>query len=547
MKKFFADLKISRKLLIGPSTAILTMLVFGAVAYTGMFSQKSAVDDLYNTRFKNYQDISGIVNRVTTIHSNVYKAISWTQAGFEAKRIEALGREQLEALKEVIKSVQQISASGSLNKEEKHLYDASLQQLSEYEKTATSVMNTVTTDYSTATTMMVPAENKFQSLNKDLQDLWGLENRLSKERYLSFSGSFRKVLVESVSVLGFAVALSFLLNFFMTRIILAPVKKTIEVIEDVSKGDLTKRLDVASADEIGEMSNHFNAFVHQLHEIITQLARSSSLVFSAANNLRGSAEQMSSGSAEVAAQVSSVATASEEMSRTSAEIAQSCLRAAENSKEATESVTAGDAVINETVTVMELIATRVKESAALIESLGKRSDQIGQIIELINDIADQTNLLALNAAIEAARAGEHGRGFAVVADEVRKLAERTTVATRDIGQTIKAMQAETKSAVASMQESVQKVETGTDKANKSGEALQQILRQINMVSGQINQIAVAAGQENGTTGEIANNIQQISAVTEETSKQIHGNAGEISQLARLAEELETMVGRFTLK
>ncbi|OPY75711.1 MAG: Methyl-accepting chemotaxis protein PctC [Syntrophorhabdus sp. PtaU1.Bin058] len=546
MKKFFANLKMSRKLLVAPSIVILLMLVFGIVAYTGMLGQKSAIDDLFNTRFKNYQDISRIVNRITTIHSNVYRAISWTQAGFDLKRIEALAYEQGEALKEMDAQMRQIATSGSLKKEEKDLYEASIQQLGEYQKLVSTVIQTVAADVATATTIMVPAENKFQGLNKELQGLWELENKLSKERYVFSTESFKKMLVGAILVLGIAVVLALILNFFMTRVIVTPVKKTIEVIENVAKGDLTKRLIVSSRDEIGEMSNHFNEFVEQLHKIVMHLAQSSRLVFSAAHNLQTSAEQMSSGSAEVAAQVNSVATASEEMSRTSAEIAQSCLKAADSSKEATETVNAGGAVINETVEVMGTIANRVKESAGLVEGLGKRSDQIGQIIELINDIADQTNLLALNAAIEAARAGEHGRGFAVVADEVRKLAERTTAATRDIEQTIQAMQSETKSVVVSMDESVEKVETGTDKANQSGEALQQILHQINMVGTQINQIAVAAEEETATTEEIAGNIRQISTITEDTSKRIHDNAGEITRLAALAEELEKMVGQFRL-
>jgi methyl-accepting chemotaxis protein len=195
---------------------------------------------------------------------------------------------------------------------------------------------------------------------------------------------------------------------------------------------------------------------------------------------------------------------------------------------------------------MTRISDRVKDSAEVIKSLGTRSDQIGQIVGLINDVADQTNLLALNAAIEAARAGEHGRGFAVVADEVRKLAERTSHATKEISNTIYAMQSETKKAVSSMEEGVNEVGTGTSEAAKSGAALQDILRQINKVTGEINQIAVASEQETATTNEIASSIQQISEVMQETARSIQENTNASSQLANLAGSLQTMVRQFKL-
>ena len=179
-------------------------------------------------------------------------------------------------------------------------------------------------------------------------------------------------------------------------------------------------------------------------------------------------------------------------------------------------------------------------------SLGERSDQIGEIVNLINDIADQTNLLALNAAIEAARAGEQGRGFAVVADEVRKLAERTTEATKQIGQTIKAMQTETKQAVVSMEDGVKAVEMGTQDAQKSGDALKDILKQINMVTSEISQIAVASEQQTATANEIAQNIQHISGVMEETARNISENADAAFQMAELSAELKKLISQFRL-
>ena len=162
----------------------------------------------------------------------------------------------------------------------------------------------------------------------------------------------------------------------------------------------------------------------------------------------------------------------------------------------------------------------------------QRSDQIGEIIGTIEDIADQTNLLALNAAIEAARAGEQGRGFAVVADEVRALAERTTRATREIGEMIKAIQKETKGAVAAMEQGVHQVETGTEEAARSGQALQDILAQVNDVAMQVNQIATAAEEQTATTSEISSNMLQITEVVQQTSHGAHESATAAAQLER---------------
>ena len=195
---------------------------------------------------------------------------------------------------------------------------------------------------------------------------------------------------------------------------------------------------------------------------------------------------------------------------------------------------------------MGQIAEKVQESAKTVESLGARSDQIGAIIGTIEDIADQTNLLALNAAIEAARAGEQGRGFAVVADEVRALAERTTRATREIGEMIKAIQNETKGAVAAMEQGVYQVESGTEEAGKSGAALQDILDHVNNVAMQVNQIATAAEEQSATTSEISSNMNNITEIVQLTSRGAQESTVAAAQLNGYAEELQQLVRQFKL-
>ena len=200
----------------------------------------------------------------------------------------------------------------------------------------------------------------------------------------------------------------------------------------------------------------------------------------------------------------------------------------------------------DTVASMSGISERVKQTATTLEKLGARSNQIGEIVGTIEDIADQTNLLALNAAIEAARAGEQGRGFAVVADEVRALAERTTKATKEIAQMIKTIQNETSDAVRSMGEGVTEVERGTQEAAKSGSALDDILTQINAINMEVNQIATAAEEQTATTMEITNNIQQMSEVVAMNASCSHDAASATKELLTNAEELHRLVEQFTL-
>jgi methyl-accepting chemotaxis protein len=341
-------------------------------------------------------------------------------------------------------------------------------------------------------------------------------------------------------VLGLLAAI-YLINNFVTRI-----NRVAGAMTRIADGDMSTQLKIYANDEIGELGRAINRMQTSVGNMITSIKETASRVASASGILYTTSEQIATGAEEVAAQAGTVATASEEMAATSSEIAQNCNMAAESSTQASNLATEGVYVVQETVAGMNRISERVKESAATVEKLGSRSDQIGEIVGTIEDIADQTNLLALNAAIEAARAGEQGRGFAVVADEVRALAERTTKATKEIGQMIKAIQTETKGAVISMEEGVNEVERGTKDAAKSGVALENILNQINEVTMQINQIATAAEQQTATTSEITNNIQQITEVVEASASCSHESATSASELSGHADELQRLVGQFTL-
>ncbi|MBJ6725800.1 methyl-accepting chemotaxis protein [Geomesophilobacter sediminis] len=333
---------------------------------------------------------------------------------------------------------------------------------------------------------------------------------------------------------------------FIAGSINRPLQAVMDAMLKVAAGDLTVRTDIRSRDELGVLSGEVNQMAERLCAAMRSVTQNSEQVAAAAAQLHATAAQIATGAEEVAAQTGTVATASEEMSATSCDIANNCHHAADDSGNANSAASEGALVVEKTVAIMERIAQRVQGTATTISALGARSDQIGEIIGTIEDIADQTNLLALNAAIEAARAGEQGRGFAVVADEVRALAERTTRATREIGEMIKAIQNDTRGAVRAMEEGVLEVENGTVEAGKSGEALRQILSQINNVALQVSQIATAAEEQTATTTEITNNINQISMVVQQTAAGAQETVAAADQLSRLSEQLHGLVGEFRI-
>jgi methyl-accepting chemotaxis protein len=206
----------------------------------------------------------------------------------------------------------------------------------------------------------------------------------------------------------------------------------------------------------------------------------------------------------------------------------------------------GGQVVSETIEGMSKISHSVNESSSTVEALGKRSEQIGEIVKVINDIAGQTNLLALNAAIEAARAGEQGRGFAVVADEVRKLAERTTSATHEIGDMITGIQDDTTKAVESMHAGTKEVEAGVILANQAGEALQEIVSSVQGVSDMVQHIATAA-EEQSTTGDVISaNVESVANITQQTAESATLSSNAASELNELAQELRNLVSGFQL-
>ena len=352
-----------------------------------------------------------------------------------------------------------------------------------------------------------------------------------------------------VAVIGaalFGIALGVFLAFTLGRLITRPLNLLLDRIKDIAEGegDLTQRMQVNSKDEVGQVAHWFNVFIAKIHDVVAEVTKVTSDVAEASSEIAISAEEIAQGMGDQSGQINLVSAAVEEMSSSVVEVARKSADASDSANESGRVASEGGQVVTETITGMKSINHAVTSSATSVEELGKRGEQIGEVITVINDIADQTNLLALNAAIEAARAGEHGRGFAVVADEVRKLADRTTSATQEISESIQAIQSETTTAVEKMNSGTKEVATGVARAEQAGEALKQIVASAQDVSSMVQSIAAAAEQQSVASDEVGRNIVQISTVTEQTAAGTSEAAKAAHQLSERAERLKGLVGQF---
>lgn len=389
-------------------------------------------------------------------------------------------------------------------------------------------------------------DEQFKTMRKQLKSISRLiMAEQLKLRELNREGIDSIKLIAEVGA-GSAILVALLTIWLLIKWIVQPIKSLEQAMSDVASGDgdLTQRIIVSSEDEIGQLAQAFNLFISRIHGTVSDVIVSSNTVRTEMDNIQGITKNIAEFSSNQQRESEVVAAAVHEMQMTSSTVNESATEAAQASLGATTEAETTETILQQTVSSIQSLADEITQAGTVIHTLDRDVSNIASILDVIKGIAEQTNLLALNAAIEAARAGEQGRGFAVVADEVRALASKTQDSTGEIQKMIERLQAGAKKAVTAMESSTQSGEETIELANQASKSLQQITNAIVIMNDMNTQIATAANEQNHVSGDVNANVQRIADNSTQMVVMVSSSENACIALSEQCERLDDLVSQF---
>ena len=538
------NLKIRTKLNILVIFASVLMVVIGITGLVGINISNSALSSVYNEKLLYINQLNDVRNHQMLVRTELL------EAGLERDGFEILAR--IDKVRSSIFKIESLLVEyikHTMSAEEQKLIDSFMtgrmdfgrngvlpiidllqsEKFDQVEKVRKEIMN--------------PG---YAKASDGIDALIQLQIDSAQKEHERVEKLTRILRIAAIASIAIGLLLSIALGLIITRSVNTGVRELARTAKQLADGDLTARVNWDSTDELGDVGRAFNQMAQEFSSLISQVRQSADQVTNAAALQASTAEKVSAISGNQTKQAGIAASSIENLNTAVKAIVEKTKDVLSSANNASSMAGQGQQVVNKAVLGIQQIATTVSESAQLMSALGQRSDQIGQIVKVIKDIAEQTNLLALNAAIEAARAGEQGRGFAVVADEVRKLAERTATATSEISAMITAIQTETRHAVSTMEKGSSQVNEGVDLANQAGQSLQNINSSVKLVVDMIKQISEATRSQSETTNEITKRVERIADMATENTASVDETTQASHDLQKLSLHLQQLVSHFKL-
>lgn len=535
---FLSKMSIAQKMFLIPIIGTLSFVVYLVINTFTALNNVSLLENASNVQFPAFRTSSRALVDMEKVKDTLSSAIT---TGDEEGLV--LANELAEKTRNSLNEIKSIdpTLSGEAN--------GILESFNAYFKLAYEVSESMinnTADFSKIGQLSTQMNNNYDQATKAL-------TAFSDDRLKDFKAAISDSNDAAQSVIWVGIIMGLITTFllFATAIpivsgIKGSIVKVVESLKDIAQedGDLTVRIESKSQDEIGDLVHWFNQFMQKLQDIVKDIVNASLPLSELAQNLNQLTEDTNKTIAVQQSSATQAKAAVDNMTHSVEAVAASAAEAAMAAGEASKAAGDGQKVVDHTVKSIQLLASNVQETAEVIRKLESDSNQVGVVLDVIKGIAEQTNLLALNAAIEAARAGEQGRGFAVVADEVRTLASRTQKSTEEIQTTIEQLQGAARSAVSVMAKGTEQATESVDTANKAGTSLDAITATISKITLMNDQIAAATGDQQKVASTISSNVDEINLRTAETSSSSGKLASVSGELAQLAQYLEGITKQF---
>ncbi len=536
-------MNLFQKILVAPSIAVVFMLILGGVGYQSLRSQNHALDDLLNSRSDHLRVAFETKSGVLDVHSRVYRLMTWAGT-FDESKLDKEGKALGAEVEKISGTFTRWLGEPDLTDEEKALGTQIGGLIAKYNKSITQAIDLAAVDMNTGLSAMQTADENFSQLARLTDDLVVLEQKLGKAEHESARTAYYRALTVGVIVLLAAIALSAGLSFTMARSIAGRVAEASRIAGRVAAGDLTSSIPQGGKDEVGNLLLALQHMQDDLRAVIGSIVDGAGKLERSAGDMSSSASQISRAAQEQSASISSTAATVEQMTVSIAQVSDNADAARDIAQRTASFAENGKQLVVDAATEINRIAESVGATTQAMQELQTSSQEISNIANVIREIAEQTNLLALNAAIEAARAGEQGRGFAVVADEVRKLAERTGSSTNEIKSMIQTIQAQTDHASSSMEQASQRVAAGVRMIQDLQAPLQELSTSSSRALSSLVELSDATKEQSRASTGIAQNVERIAQMGEENSNAAAHSNDLAQELSRLSGSLRDVVGRF---